>query len=292
MGEQLARELERVPTVRVVVGTYQGANGSQVVVAMGEASTLMSLHSASWPMPGERVVCVNLDGRWMCLGPERPRQRWGVVTALPGSGMTTVEYPPGSGTTANVLLPKGDVAQVGDFALLDWANGGVVVRLYGAAPSAAPAPEPVAPASKPATRLFRARLAGTADGDGTWIRDDLYARTFPQGAAAWLYGDQIAQAVGSRTVTSGRIYIPILSPGSGDILLGYTTLSSKSGVPGIASGQVVKPGGGWFPLPLAVAKALAGSGRGVSLRTNSGGAPVYKSLARDPKSGQVEITYR
>lgn len=292
LGEVLVRELENVPTVRVVVGTYVGANGSQVVVSIGEASTLMALHSAAWPMPGERVVCVNLDGHWMCFGPEQPRQQWGVVLAVNVS-RATVEYPPGSGVSAELLIPRGDTPQPGDFALIDWANGGVIVRLYTDQPPTPPSPvDPTPPSSKPVTRIFRARAAGTADGNGSWIRDELYARTTPQGASAWFHGTQVRDAVGSKTVLAGRIYIPVLSPGSGDILLGYHTLTGKTGVPGISASEVVKPDGGWFPLPLPIAQALASTGRGVSFRTNSGGAPVYKSLAQDPLSGQVEITYR
>lgn len=291
LGETLAREFESVPTVKVVTGLYVGAQGSQVIVSLADVSTVMPLHSAAWPMPGERVVCVNLDGHWMCFGPEQPRQQWGVVLTV-GATTASVEYPPGSGVTADVLIPRGDTPAAGDFALLDWANGGVIVRLYGGEPAKPPPAEPTAPATVPQTRIFRAVDAGTADGNGAWISDILFARTTPQGAAAWFHGSQVADTVAGKTVLGGRIYVPIRTVGSGDILLGYHTLTSRSGVPGIAAGSVEKPTGGWHTLPLPVAQALAATGRGVSFRTNSGGAPSYKSLAQDPLSGQVEITYR
>lgn len=292
IGDTVREGFADTPTVKVATGTYVSAAGSQVVVSMGDSTATMPLHSAAWPMPGERVVCANLDGRWLCFGPESPRQQWGIVHAT-GTGTATVEYPPGSGVTASMLVPRGDSPAPGDFALLDWANGGVIVRLYGAEPEPVVVDPPPTPASPQQTRLFRAVDAGTADGTGRWIRSELYARSSPQGAAAWFYGTSIRDAVGSRTVLGGRIRIELLSPDyPGDVLLGYHTLTSKSGVPDINAASVRDLDDGWQPLPLAIARALAADGRGVSFRTNSGGASSYKSLAQDPLSGQVEITYR
>lgn len=293
LADVIRAGLSDTTTVRIVTGIYVEPSGSQVVVSIGESAAPMPLIAAAWPMPGERVLCANLDGRWLCFGSETPRQQWGKVISV-GAGNAVVEYPPGSGVRATMLTPAGETPAVGQFALLNWANGGVVVRLYGGVPAPRPTPEPTAPATNPVTRVFRASDAGSADGNGRWIANELFARTSPQGAAAWFYGTAVRDAVGSRTVTGGRIYIPIRTIGSGDILFGYHTLLTKQQgrVPDILAASVQKPAGGWHTLPIEVAQGLAGAGRGVSFRTNSGGAPSYKSLAQDPLSGQLELTFR
>jgi hypothetical protein len=300
-ADEISRQLSKIQNVNAgIVGVYAGpASGDMAYVDVDDNRVPASVVSAYYPIPGEEVRMMKIGSTLLILGPLRPRSRTGRVSAV-GTTDAIIEYPPGSGVTKTMGIPKGYSPTVNDAVLIDWDSGGTVDQVVTKTPdyTAPEAPKPptgTAPiAPKKVTKLFRAHSDSGTYQNGQWWQSQIWASASTSGA--WFYGNTIKDTIPDNArIISVRLHLlPVSLSGNPPILRAHTHAS--------------RPGGGVnFSSETQTLSAdrdgvvTINNGFGDFLKSNTGGVGFdhggynkYKALSgpgKHPDSGALEITW-
>lgn len=267
-------------------------DGDLALVDIGDARLPVPVIGDTFPNAGEYVRLLRVGQQTFLLGLARTRSALGAITANPGGGLVTVEYPAGSGVTADMRYPKYYTPVIGDTVVIDWTTGGTVIAVLAAsgaaaAPSAGPAPAP-APATYRQT--FTALDSGTQNnGGGSWWTNEVYAGDTTLGG--WFYGTKIRDTIpDNAAIVSERVYLPIRQQIGAAPNLALHNFGSKPGlITYFAQTALTGARSGWITLPAGWGIYLAQNTSGLGM--NHGGYNIYHGTQRDGMSGAVEITW-
>lgn len=285
--DQLARRLQSIPTVGVILGAFvqENSDGS-VQVDFGAGPTTCLSAGFFAPLPGQQVRCLRINDALVMMGPALPRSPIGTVTAT-GSPTLTVETSQGP-----MQLPylTSYSAGVNDQVLIDWASGGIVIGV----PSAIPAGS--YDGGGGAVQQYTADFFAIDSGSyrsGSWWTNDVWQSTNNTGC--WFYGTQIRDTIpDAAEIVSVQMWLPEFYNGfpAYPMELQGHALLDKSGAPSLlGSRAAVASGYGWRPIPNGHADQLK-LGAWFGLGTAYDGYYKYQGIASDSWSGLLRIVWR
>jgi len=285
--ERISDALAQIPDFESISATYVSQTGTIATVNQG-VNTIQVLSSSQYPLiPGDPVRLQRRNGSLVMLGPAMPRSATGMVTAI-GSPRGTVEYPAGSGISAQMGYNPSYTPAVNDIVLISWDAAGGTIAFK---PTAVPGPTapPVAAPAAPQVyeQVFTAIDSGSRS--SSWNQTSVWASDTYIGA--WFYGSKIKDTIPDTAVINRvRIYLPITHNFGDPPQLGrHTSPTKPAGAVSISSAAALSPRSGWVDIPTALIDYLKANDGGIGL--NHGGYNIYAAVASDGYSGALDIIY-
>lgn len=283
--EDVQRELARIPERQALVGRFVSQSGSVAIVNQGD-SQLQVKSATPALVPGDAVRLERRNGDLVMIGPVAARSTTGRVTAT--GTLTTVEYPNGSGITADLRRNSAYTPAVNDLVLIDWSSGGVIVGKI----DANPAPKPVLPPAPAAAAAYDVTFtaldsASYQSGYG-WRTNDVWSSASNQGC--WFYGSKIRDTIpDNASIQSASIYLP-LQEQLGAAPFGVHGYESRpAGAPTISSTSTLASKSGWVGFPTALIDYLKANPGGFGY--DFGGKNIWRGTQKDGQSGAVRVIY-
>lgn len=284
--ERTEEALAAIPDQESLVGVFVSADGPVATVNVGTTTVVARIAGQVAPIPGDPVRLERRDGQLLLLGQTNPRAVVGKVTAT-GSPKCTVEYPIGSGVTAQMQFNSAYAPAVNDIVLLDWTSGGTVVCKL----STTPAPEVPGTSGGGGAQRYEQVFTAIDSGSyrfGSWWTNEVWASD--NNIGAWFYGSKIRDTIpDGASIQAASIYLPPRQVLYGPPNFGRHGLDSKSGPPTISSIAPLEPRSGWVPIPLGHIDHLKANPGGLGVE--QGGYTIWHGTGRDGMSGALDIVY-
>jgi len=294
-ADHIAAALAAIPTVSAnIIGTFVNVEAGLAVVDVGQVRICIPNVGSVMPFPGDSVRLLRINQTTLLLGPVAQRATLGRVVSTSGPTGCLVEYPTGSGVTADMGYPKNSSPTIGDICLIDWASGGTVAAFITYSPPPPPPPPPLPPPpAEPETTVFTATDSGTFYVPSRrWSTREVWAVTTGNNIGAWFYGSKIADTIpDDAPISSVQIYGPLSYNGGSAAVLQCHSHQTKphSAVALIGETVTLNPRSGWIPLPVQIGDWLRNNIGGIALV--GGGWAKYRGLDTDGQSGALRITY-
>lgn len=280
-----------------------------LTVRSGEAD-IPCVQQGNWtPVVGSEVLVENVAGRAYAMGYVWPHARPDVVEVTdeeaytPDANDDPVLLPghltaEARGHEYKVRYLPSYVPTVGDQVAVSWDTpNGLVIGI--AAPAVGVAPPPPPPVAASGVTPVRATDAASWVG-GAWGKSEVIQGDYGWGNhnGSWFYGGGLVGVSGA-TVRYARIRLNRVRGGADygpgeDIHIWVHRSGWRPGgdVARIGSAYIVKAplGIGWFELPASMIQTLIDGGSG-GLSISGGPYAKFASLAQDPESGLLEITW-
>ena len=290
-----AQVAQTIPAVSTETATFIRFDGAMCVVrdALGVEQSWRWAGTVI-PAPGDSVQIQSTDGQHVVLGRTLPTPTQGTVAAVSATALTiNVVVGPSPITAAFMGAPPA----VGDVVALSYGYEGFIAmgRASYTPPKVEVPTEPAPPAVKSHTKLFRATVMGNwyrgswgsgrgivSDGRNTGIHyGPVLGATLPDDAE----------------IVSGRIYLPTdqvrypLAPGI------QALAAAPPAADGVGASGILAARSGWVGVQIGILEQLRVGNRGLRIFRRDDGSgngthDIYKSLAADPMSGALEITWR
>ena len=284
VGDAVAAQLAQVDTARSETAVFVRMDGPLAVVNIGPSTVRVPCVGFFPPVSGMPVRVDWINGSASLVGPVKPLSPLGTITGT-GTPKATVTV---DGTVYQLFYRSGYTPTVGDTVEINWATGIIQGQVTG---FDAPEPPPVGGGSAtPFDVTVRAVDSGRYQsgsgwwGNGPWASDN--------NSGIWVYGNTIADAIGSGTVTAVSVYLP-LTQELGNCAIGtHPHASIPGGAPSIGSTIDLPLGGraGWVGLPAGFGSYLAAGERGLGvLAPGAGGYNIWNGTASDSMSGAVRL---
>lgn len=284
--EWIADALARVPVVESIVGVFVSQDGPVATVDVAGRRLLVKAATQLQVLPSDPVRLERRGPDLVVTGPSTNRATLGTVTVA--GNPATVEYPDGSGVTADLPVVDGLTVDVADTVIIDWASGGTVTAVV-ASPLSPEAPEdPGAGSGQTVTVTLFADQSGSYG--SSWWTDEVWASSSYVGG--WFYGTKIKDSIpDSAVILSASIYLPAASTFGDPPNFGIHNQAVRpAGSLTVSSTVALSPRVGEVPLPTSWFDTLKASDGGIGV--NHGGRNVYRSVGADGNSGRLTVTYR
>lgn len=285
--DRVERSLAKIPDQESLVGTFVSQTGAIATVNQGKTQLLVR-SSATGLVAGDGARLERRNGDLVLTGPTAPRAKVGRVTAT--GTLTTVEYPNGSGVTAQLQRNAAYTPAVNDLVLIEWESGGVIVGKIGAAPTNV-TPDPPAPAApKPITATFTAIDSGSYQAPWGWRTNDVWSSASNLGA--WFYGSKIRDTIpDAATIQKAQIYLPLQQQLGSAPFGRHGNATKPAGVVSFAAlAEIGSDRSGWVSIPTSLIDHLKSNTGGLGF--NYGGYNVWRGRQSDGLSGAVRVTYK
>lgn len=286
LDEQVQEQLSAVPDQDSIVGVFVSQEGALAKVIV--ADVVLTVKSAAVPLiAGDTVRLERRNGNLVLQGPVNARATTGRVTAT--GALTTVEYPNGSGVTAQLRRNSAYTPALNDLVLLDWSSGGVIVGKIDSNPTP-PAPElPSTGGPQDFDVTFTALDSGSYQSGYGWRTNDVWSSASNTGG--WFYGSKIRDTIPDTAVITGAwIYLPLQEQLGGAPFGRHGSDSKPGGALGFADVTTLQSRSGWVPIPAGLIDYLKANPGGLGF--GFGGKNIWRGTQKDGSSGAVRVTYR
>lgn len=284
-ADQVASQLSTVDTVRSETAIFVRMAGTLAVVNIGTSTVSVPCVGFFPPIAGMPVRVDWVNGSPSLVGPVRPLSPLGTVTGT-GSPRATVTV---DGNSYTLYYRSGYSPTVNDTVEINWATGIIQGKVTGFDNPSKPSEG--GGGVTPFDVTVRAVDSGRYQSGSGWWGNDPWASDSNSGI--WTYGNTIRDSIGSGTVSTIQIYLP-LAQEAGNCAIGvHAHPAIPGGGPSISSTVTLPIGGrgGWVALPQAFGSYLAAGGRGIGvLAPGAGGYNIWRGTAADGLSGAIRIT--
>lgn len=282
-SELVARQFATQTSAQTQAGVFVRMDGRFAVVNIGASTLTMPCVGVYPPRAGVPVRVDWVNGSPAVTGLVTPQSPFGTISAT-GSPRATVLV--GTETySLYVLQPYTPV--VGDSVAVDWDRYLILGKVSGI--DTPDVPGESGGGSKPFALTVRAANSGRYQPGSGWWSNEPWASNSNDGI--WVYGNRVKDAVGSGTVTSVDIYLPLIGE-AGNASIGVHAYGSiPGGAPSITSTVALPIGqrSGWRRLPSSFGPYLAGGNRGIGVDAPGGGYTRWRGTAADSLSGALRI---
>lgn len=286
-AERTQAALARIPAQQSLTATFVSQTGAVAVVNQGNTQ-LQVKSAASGIVAGDPVRLERRRGDLVLIGPVAARAKIGRVTAT--GTPTTVEYPNGSGVTAQLRRNNAYTPAVNDIVLIDWGtDGGVIVGKLDAAPSTTP---PAAPGTAPVKAYdvtFRALDSGAYQSGYGWRTNDVWSSASNIGA--WFYGSKIRDTIpDAATITSAQIFLPLRSRLGAAPFGRHGNDTKPAGAVTFSATSTLTSLDGWVSIPTSLLDHLKANPGGLGF--DLGGLNIWDGTQLDKYSGALRVKYK
>jgi len=278
------KKLAGLPSVARLVGTFVSTDGVRAVVDVGGGRIPADM-TGYVPEVGEQVFALFIDGTATVIGSTVPKPGKGTVASAPLDNLVAVDTIVGRITVpyaAGLSLSAGQTVKLGA------ANDGLFVyAVMSTSPPPQAPPSPPSSGGKVQTQVFMPIDAGSYRAG--WWTNQVYASDTNVGA--WFYGSQIADTIpDGATIQSIAINISISSLSYQAPNFGVHGSATRPGVAvGLSQLTAIAIANGWVALPIGFGNYLKAAVGGIGI--NHGGYAILNSLAADPASGALRISW-
>jgi len=285
--ERVAAALAAVPDQQSLVGIFVSQSGAIATINQGDTAVTARVASQYPFLPGDAVRLERRGNELFVLGPSLPRSSIGRVAAT-GTPLITVEYPSGSGVTAQMPYNSQYAPAVNDVVLIDWESGGAVVCKLTATPgSTAPAA-----AVSPAVRRYRQTFTAVDSGsyqNGRWWTNEVWSSD--NNIGGWFYGSKLRDTIpDAAVIVSARLYLPARQVYGNPSNLGrHSSNLRPSGAITVVSTSPLSSRSGWVSIPTSLIDTLKVSAGGIGV--DKGGYTIWRGTQTDGLSGALDIVY-
>jgi len=259
-------------------------DGRFAVVNIGASTIPIPCDGFYPPVAGMSVRVDWVNGVAAVKGPVRPLNPLGKITAT-GSPRATATV---DGTAYLLYYRSGYTPTLNDDVEINWATGIIQGKVTGV--STPDAPGENGGSTAPFSLIVRAANSSRYQPGSGWWGNDPWASSSNNGI--WVYGNRVKDAVGSGTVTSVDIYLPLI----GEVGLASIGVHAHPSIPGGAptigslSAMPLGRRNGWIRLPGSFGSYLAAGGRGIGVTAPGGGGYTrWRGTASDSLSGALRI---
>lgn len=284
-ADDVARRLAEVGSSRSEVGTFVRMDGRFAVVNIGTSTVTVPCVGFYPPVVGMAVRVDWVGGSPAVTGPVRPLNPLGRITAT-GTPRATVTV---DGVAYLLYYRSGYTPALNDDVEINWATGIIQGKVTGV--NTPDAPGESGGSAEPFTLIVRAANSGRYQSGSGWWGNDPWASSSNNGI--WVYGNRVKDAVGSGSVSTVDIYLPLI----GEVGLASVGLHSHPSIPGGApsigtlSALALGSRSGWVRLPSSYGSFLAAGGRGVGVTAPGGGGYTrWRGTSSDSLSGALRIS--
>lgn len=290
-ADALATALQGVPNVSTIIGVYAGNDGTSALVNVDDSRQSVPALGGVWPIVGDRVRLLRVNQSLFLLGPVQQRANLGRITVV-GSPKCTVEYPPGSGVTQMMGVPKGSSPAVGDSVVIEWggeAASTVVAVISSGTDQPTPADPSGPPASSSGQQTFTAADSGSFQ-NGRWWTNQVYASA--SNKSAFFYGSKIADTIpDGATIDSIRVFLsPTKNSGNQPRIGTHGYLSNPGGSPTISNLISLPSASGWVGLPTSFGDLLK-TGAQLGVGFDGAGYAIFRGTQQDGQAGALDISW-
>lgn len=284
-ADDVARQLAGVGSSRSEVGMFVRMDGRFAVVNIGTSTVTVPCVGFYPPVVGMAVRVDWVGGSPAVTGPVRPLNPLGRISAT-GTPRATVTV---DGVAYLLYYRSGYTPALNDDVEINWATGIIQGKVTGV--NTPDVPGENTGTVTPFTVTVRAANSGRYQSGSGWWGADPWASSSNNGI--WVYGNRVKDAVGSGTVTSVDIYLPLIS----EVGLASVGVHSHPSIPGGApslgslSALALGSRNGWVRLPSSYGSFLANGGRGVGVTAPGGGGYTrWRGTSSDSLSGALRIS--
>lgn len=281
-AEIVARKMAGMTSARSETGQFVRMDGRFAVVNIGTSTVTVPCVGFYPPVAGMPVRVDWVNSSPTVTGPVRPLNPLGTITA-PGTPRSTVSV---DGVSYSLFYRDGYTPQVNDQVEINWTTGIIQGKITGSDNPDTPGES--GGGSGPFDVTVRAVNSGRYQpGSGFWGNDP-WASSNNDGI--WVYGNTVKDAVGSGTVASIQIYLPLIQQVGVASIGVHSHPAIPGGAPAIES-LIDLPLGqrsGWVSLPASFGAYVAVGGRGIAVA--NGGFNKWRGTASDGLSGALRIT--
>lgn len=280
------RKLAALPDIGLLPGVFVASDGVRGTVDVG-GGRIPADFAGYRPEVGEDIRILIINGTATILGPAKLKSGQGTVAAPPSGNLVKVTTEAGDIT---VPYAAGLSLSVGQQVKLGAANEGqFVFAVMSTSPTPAAPPPPPSGGGGLQTQIFNAIDAGSYRSGNGWWTAEVYASDTNDGA--FFYGSKITDTIDdAATIKSIEIFISIRKSGPQAPNWGYHGSPTKPGGNVALSGLSSIPiSNGWIALPVGFADYLKANAGGVGI--HQGGYQILNSLAADPQSGALRISW-
>lgn len=314
---------ERRPSMSFI-GVFRRMVGARAVCEALGGTLEAQFVGTVQPSPGDSVQIEMRNGSYAMLGPSQPKPTRGTVirVAAPGEADAT-KTPVGEeipeqefdefGNPLPDALPP-DTARcvvragnqefylpymqsytpiVGNVVAIQWTfEGGLVTGTVSTTPKVETAdPAPPRPAPAPGgfrPTPFRATVSGTYQ-SGSWTSGNVMSSD--SGRGVFLYGSSVADTIPDDAVINFvRIWLSPQQIFGDPAQLRLVSNTALSGAPAwVGAAWPLAPAPGWQQIPNSFADWLKANNGGLGFE--GGGFHIFDSIAIDPMSGALDISY-
>lgn len=282
-AEVAARLISEQTSAQTQAAIFVRMEGRFAVVNIGTSTVTIPCTGVYPPRAGVPVRVDWVNGSPAVTGLVTPRSPFGTITAA-GTPLASVLV---DGGTYELYVLQPYTPTVGDSVAVDWDRYLILGKVSGVDTPEVPGES--GGGSKPFTVEVRASNSSRYQpGSGFWGNDP-WASNSNDGI--WVYGNRVKDAVGSGTVTSVDIYLPLLGE-VGNASIGVHPYGSiPGGAPSITSLNAMPLGqrSGWRRLPSSFGPYLAAGNRGIGVDAPGGGYTRWRGTASDSLSGALRI---
>jgi hypothetical protein len=293
-ADAVAQALGDITSVDVsVIGVFAGVNadGNQALVNVDDRQLIVPPLGPTWPIVGDRVRLLRAGKMTLMLGTVQQRSTLGRVTDV-GSPKCTIEYPPGSGVTDLMSMPKGATPEVGDLVVICW-DGEAARTVISIVSSQTDQPKPPDPSGPPVQTTGRQTFTAADSGsfqNGRWWTNQVYASA--SNRSAFFYGSKIADTIPDEaTIDSISVFLsPTRNSGNQPRIGTHGYTSNPGSAPTIGNFVSLANASGWVALPTPFGDLLkTGAQWGVGF--DGAGFAIFKGTQQDGQAGALDIAW-
>lgn len=288
-SSELTQEaLAKIPTQQSLTATFVSQSGSVAIVIQGNSQLQVKSSAFGGMVTGDAVRLERRRGDLVLTGPVAARATVGRVTAT--GSLTTVEYPNGSGVTADLRRINAYTPAVNDIVLIDWTtDGGAVVGKLDAAPSTTPPAGPGTAPVKSYDVTFRANDSGAYQSGYGWRTNDVWSSASNIGA--WFYGSKIRDTIpDAAVITSAQIYLPLRERRGAAPFGRHASETKPGGAVSFSATGALAAITGWVSIPTTLIDHLKANPGGLGF--DLGGRNIWNGTQLDKQSGAVRVKYK
>lgn len=283
-ADDVARRFAAGGSSRSEVATFVRMDGRFAVVNIGSSTVTVPCDGFYPPVAGMSVRVDWVNGSPAVKGPVRPLNPLGKITAT-GSPRATVTV---DGTAWLLYYRAGYTPVLNDDVEINWTTAVIQGKITGV--STPDPPGENGGSTAPFSLIVRAANSSRYQSGSGWWGNDPWASSSNNGI--WVYGNRLRDAVGSGTVSSVDIYLPLI----GEVGLASIGVHAHPSIPGgaptIGSLSAMSLGrrNGWIRLPGSFGTYLAAGGRGIGVTAPGGGGYTrWRGTSSDSLSGALRI---
>lgn len=282
-AETVARKFAQQATVRTETAVFVRMDGRLAVVNIGASTITVPCVGFYPPVAGMAVRVDWVNGSPAVTGPVVPLNPLGEVTST-GTPRATVLV---DGVSYTLPVMADYTPVVGDMVAINWSMGVIMGKVAAVDTPDAPS-ESGSGGAKPFTVTVRAADSGRYQSGSGWWGKAPWASASNDGI--WVYGNRVKDAVGSGSVTSVQIYLPLQQQvGAASVGVhphawmppGAPTITSKTNLP-------LGRRSGWQTLPTSFGVYVSSGGRGIAVA--DGGYNIWRGVDTDSLSGALRIS--
>lgn len=284
-AELVALQLATQTSTQTQTGVFVRMDGRFAVVNIGTSTLTMPCVGVYPPRAGVSVRVDWVNGSPAVTGLVTPQSPFGTISAT-GSPRATVLVGTES-FSLYVLQPYSPA--IGDSVAVDWDRNLILGKVSGIDTPEVPGES--GGVSTPFSVTVRAANSGRYQSGSGWWGNDPWASSSNDGI--WTYLNRVKDAVGSGTVATVDIYLPLIGEVGVASIGNHAHSSLPGGSPSLGSLTAMPLGqrSGWRRLPSSFGSYLAAGGRGIGVTAPGGGGYTrWRGTASDSLSGALRIT--